>query len=219
MSSRFLSPEHGLDFLFEVRLEMGKEPDALFISQGKEQVLREFGPMFRAPETITYERFRKFLQFNTNRHWTGLNRQLPNLTKDMKVLREAISILVDESRSVSNRFDKAVSMVHGMKEGIATPILFVAYPEKYGVWNAKSEFGLRTLNLWPSGPASSDGDRYESINQSLLHVRDEFNKRLGSARLDLWTIDAYWHILKIWFDQGELDKMIDYWYTDKGTSS
>ncbi|HMS56099.1 MAG TPA: hypothetical protein PKA27_11930 [Fimbriimonadaceae bacterium] len=212
MKSRFLSAEDGLDFLFEVRHDMGKEPDAQFISQGKAQVLNEFGPMFRSPETITYDRFRKFLQFSSNRHWTGLNRQLPNLTRDMKALRAAISALVDESRPVPARFDEAVNMIRGMKEGIATPILFVAYPEKYGVWNAKSEFGLRTLGLWPEISGLTDGFRYVQINHALVRVRDDFNRRLGESRLDLWTIDAYWHILKIWEGQGELEKMIDLWY-------
>jgi hypothetical protein len=61
------------------------------------------------------------------------------MVSDMAALREALSVLLDESRDISDRLNHATSMVYGMGKNVATAILLVAYPDNYGVWNNRSE--------------------------------------------------------------------------------
>jgi hypothetical protein len=79
-----------------------------------------------------------------------------------------------------------IGQVTGMGTAVATAILFVAYPTKYGVWNSTSEGGLKALNLWPHFErGESVGERYVKVNQIL-------NKVSSDLGIDLWTLDMLW---------------------------
>jgi len=67
----------------------------------------------------------------------------------MPALRASLRSLFDESRPIEQRFDEAITTVPGMGKALATAILVVAFPEKYGVWNKTSEESLRALEIWP----------------------------------------------------------------------
>ncbi|HHU83327.1 MAG TPA: DUF1016 domain-containing protein [Firmicutes bacterium] len=157
----------------------------------KDAVLARFQTVF-TPEhvtAITEEGFRSFLLIENNRHWTGLHRQGPRMCADMDRLREALAILVDENQPVANRLDQAIEMVSGMGKNVATAILLVAYPDRYGVWNNRSEASMKQLDIWPSFDRNeSFGSRYVKINQILLQLRD-------MLQTDLWTLDALWWYL------------------------
>jgi hypothetical protein len=76
-----------------------------------------------------------------------------------------------------------------MSKGIATAILMVAYPDKYGVWNSKSEAGLAELGVWPDLPlGASEGEKYEAIN-GVLHTLCATND------VDLWSLDGLLHFI------------------------
>ncbi len=159
--------------------------------ESKEPVLARFQPVF-SPEhvtKITDDEFRDFLKFKNNRHWTGLSRQGPHMCADMDMLREALAILADETLSVADRLDQGPAMVKGMGKNVASAILLITHPDRYGVWNNRSEENMKQLGLWPNfDRGESFGSRYVKVNQILLKLRD-------ALQIDLWTLDALWWYL------------------------
>lgn len=163
------------------------------ICDARDDVLGRFGPLF-APDhlaTLSADAFASFLDFKINRHWSGIHRQKSKMTAgDMHLLRAALAVLLDESRPLAERYDETMSRMKGMGKATATPILLVAYPDRYGVWNSKSEAGLRRLKIFPTPSYASEGAQYAAINDVLL--------RLAAAlEVDLWTLDTLWE----WFLQ------------------
>lgn len=161
------------------------------IVEPKDIVLARFQTVF-TPEHVTItteEEFRSFLLFENNRHWTGLHRQGPRMCAEMDRLREALTILVDENQPVADRLDKAIGMVSGMGKNVASAILLVTYPDRYGVWNNRSEARMKRLGIWPAFDRNeSFGSRYVKVNQILLQLRD-------MLQTNLWTLDALWWYL------------------------
>lgn len=165
------------------------------IQAEKNEVVSRYGPMF-APENLdrlTPEEFRSFLPLENNRHWNGLQRHGNWMTEDMDRLRDALKILVDESRPISSRLDELHpkaedAMVRGFGRAVITAILQVEYPERYGVLNNTVESGMRDVGLWPKCESGAlFGQRYEIVNQVLV----EAAPRVG---VDLWTLDTLWWV-------------------------
>ncbi|MGA2588563.1 MAG: hypothetical protein ABSH32_01485 [Bryobacteraceae bacterium] len=163
------------------------------IADAKCDVLTEFGRYFH-PETLhvlTKEQFRHFLHIKHNRHWRSLERTRLVVSDHIGKLRNALSLLVDENKSIKERFDRLMphdrpGQIRYLNRGVLTPILQVAYPDKYGVWNTISEHGMKAVSAWPTIPLkASSGDRYYQINENLQYLARE----LG---IDLWTLDVLW---------------------------
>ena len=163
-----------------------------YIIESRDSVLARYKPMFSPTNisNLSEEDFRSFLYFENNRHWSGLYRQINRLTEDMDTLRDALRSLLDISRPLANRFDQAVSHVKGFGKALATAILLVSSPDKYGVWNNTSEAALKYLSLWQEFVrGKTQGQQYEQVNQLLLQLASD----LG---IDLWTLDALmWGVL------------------------
>ena len=154
-------------------------------------VLLKYQPIFsqNGITKLTKEDYLSFLSFKNNCHWTGLERKGRNATHDMESLRDALTILLNDSISISERLPRATAIVTGMGKAIATSILLVAYPQKYGVWNGTSEKALKILQIFPS-ERLSDGLKYKATN-------DVFQRLSSDLEIDLWTLDAlWWHFLK-----------------------
>lgn len=165
------------------------------ILEPKDAVLARFQPVFsveHAPN-ITEEEFRSFLVLENNHHWSGLQRQGPRMCSNMVKLRKALATLLNEVKPVPERLDEAIELVSGMGKNIASAILLVTQPDRYGVWNNRSEANMKQLGIWPRfDRGESFGNRYVKVNQILLQLRD-------ALQIDLWTLDALW-----WFlDQSE----------------
>lgn len=157
----------------------------------RDLVFSRYRPIFSPKHvlSLTKDEFTSFLYFENNRHWSGLHRQGLGAASDMERLRGSLAVLLDEDRPIRERFPEALGMVTGFGKAIATGILTVAYPEKYGVWNNTSEAALRQENLWPKLERGEGiGGRYEKINSLLVRVSFD----LG---IDLWTLDALWWFL------------------------
>jgi hypothetical protein len=159
----------------------------------RDRVIDVYGALF-APENLdhlTAEAFKGFLLFENNQHWWGIHRQQATITSDMDRLREALRILLDESRPIAARLDHLVrsdrpNYVPGLGKAVLTPILLVVYPQNYGVWNAISESAMKKLGIWPSfDRGSSFGDRYERLNRVLSRIAEDVG-------VDLWTLDGLW---------------------------
>jgi hypothetical protein len=166
-------------------------PDIRHIVAKREEVLDRFGPIFRDSLKLTRQDYLDFLSFKHNHHWTGLERLGRRATDDMDNLREAIGLLIDETKPISERFDTAFSMVRGAGAATLTPILLVAHPDRYGVWNGTSEPEMRERGVWPTFTyGASEGEKYEIINSVLLQLARDLN-------VDLWTLDALWWMSKL----------------------
>lgn len=158
----------------------------------RDGVLARYQPTFRPDNLpkLTADEFKSFLVFRNNRHWVGLHRKGPEVCADMPRLRNALALLVDESRPIADRINdlapgrpKAVS---GMGRAIMTAVLLVAYPDKYGVWNNTSQGAMEQLRLWPEFDRGMPlGARYARVNEVILDVARELD-------VDLWTMDGLW---------------------------
>lgn len=159
--------------------------------EAKDSVLRQYGEIFSQENipTITVEEFHSFLLFSNNKHWSGLQRHSPKMTEDIERLQEGLSLLVNEDQHLQSRLDEAIELIPGMGKAVATAILLVAFPQKYGVWNNTSEQALKQLDLWPEFErGTSFGERYVEVN----HVLNDLAADLG---LDLWTLDVLFYAL------------------------
>lgn len=156
--------------------------------QNKKEVQERFGYVF-SPERVwdlQEEQITAFLDFKNNQHWT-LQRQKSHITRDMEALRVGLSVLLNEERPLAPRYTEGVGMVKGMGKAIATAILQVAFPDRYGVWNGKSEGAMRILGVWPETErGSTKGEQYAAVNEVLSSLADELE-------VDLWTLDYLWN--------------------------
>lgn len=187
--------EH-LKTIFARSLSEGELQD---IIQARDDVLDRYAKIFAPANLAQLEEvdFRSFLYPENNHHWSGLYRQASSLTADMGALKKALSSLLDETRPLPERLDRAVGSVRGFGKALATAILLIVYPDRYGVWNSTSEAGLKALELWPDfDHGSTMGQKYEQINAIL----NSLAKDLGT---DLWTIDALWWVLTQEEGEGE----------------
>jgi len=168
-------------------------PDFKESIQARDEVLARYQPIFSPAylPNLTEEEFRSFLYFENNRHWTGLYRQAGRLTSNMDALRKALTMLLDEEKPLAQRFDDALNSVKGLGKALASAILLVAYPQRYGVWNSTSESGLKILGIWPEfDRGASIGEKYAELNALFLRLTEE----LG---IDLWTLDwLWWELVK-----------------------
>ena len=48
-------------------------------------------------DNLTAEDYKSFLNFRNNKHWTGLERQGPEITQGMQKLKSTLKLLLDES--------------------------------------------------------------------------------------------------------------------------
>ena len=212
----FANQAEALEFLTWSRAELLQaDYDADHVMSGRDEVLERFGPVFRnAQSALTPELLTEFLSFAKNHHWTGLHRQVSNLLLDFDATRSAVDLLTkrpDESDDVASRFDRTDKAVKGFGEGIMTPILFVAYPDTYGVWNRTSEDSLKLLSLWPMAErGETKGAVYEKVNARLYYARKYLNQNLpkGVHPVDLWTIDYFWHAIKVMHNDGRLTELV-----------
>jgi hypothetical protein len=171
---------------------MQKDPQIKSAVEARDEVLARYQPVF-SPEGIaqlTAEEFRDFLMFRNNRHWSGLQRMGPRTTEDMDALRNALTELLTEAIPVNQRLDRllpdGVARVKKLGKAILTPILLIAHPDRYGVWNGTSEGAMEQLGIWPEiNRGTSVGNQYVHLNALLLKIANDLS-------VDLWTLDALW---------------------------
>lgn len=149
-------------------------------------MLERYGAVFSPDHlaNLTAEDFKSFLLIKNNKHWEGIHRQGNLITKDMPRLREALSILLDQNHPIRHRLDQLFpknrpNMIEGLGRAVATPILLVSDPAKYGVYNTRSEAALHRTRLWPGLPrGASFAQRYVAVNEVLLDLAQRYNLTL-----------------------------------------
>lgn len=179
-----MSIDSAVERLRAAERDMRDDPPASI--EQKDSVFDEYQSIFQPTEigSLTEQEFKEFLLYENNRHWTGLHRKRSMMTDDMEQLRDGLRSLVDEEQDLASRVQNTKEKVDGMGKATISAILVTAYPEKYGVWNNRSEEALKQLDVWPDFEYGSDfGQRYDRVNEILLDLSTE----LG---LDLWDLDA-----------------------------
>ncbi|RIK62648.1 MAG: hypothetical protein DCC65_17215 [Planctomycetota bacterium] len=156
----------------------------------KQRVLDHYGKVFALSNIskLSADEFLAFLKYKNNCHWEGLHRRGQDIVADMKGLRKSLAALLDESQPVAARLDRVLDgadKVPFMGRAIVTAILLVVYPDRYVVWNRKSEDGMRALGLWPDTANASRGRQYERINAIAIATA-------AALEVDLWTLDCLW---------------------------
>ena len=157
--------------------------------QEEQQVIARYGAMFHPSnlEHLTKEDFASFLLIKNNRHWDGIHRQVNMITADMPKLRTVLKELLDESRPIDERLEElfpknADNAIKGLGRAIVTPILLMVYPDKYGVYNTKSEQGLQAMGMLPNLKRKSFAEKYVAVNGVLKQIAEQF-------KLSLWQVD------------------------------
>lgn len=179
-----MSIDSAIERLRAAERDMRKDPPNSI--EDKDSVLEDYQPIFQPEEigSLTEQVYKEFLLYENNRHWTGLHRKRSMMTEDMEQLRDGLRILVDEEQNLATRVRTVKKEVDGMGKATISAVLVTAYPEKYGVWNNRSEEALKQLDSWPDFEYGSNfGQRYERVNEVLLDLSKELE-------LDLWELDA-----------------------------
>jgi len=171
---------------------LSTEDELKNIVESKGEVLRRFQPIFMRDHLLqlTEQEFSPLLYFENNHHWSGLHRHLPKIRANMPLLRKVLAELLEESKSIEERFNYAVETVPGMGKAIVTAILQIVFPREYGVWNNTSEGGLKALNIWPQF------DRGESMGGRYIKINDTLKDMSRVLEIDLWTLDSLWWAVK-----------------------
>lgn len=161
--------------------------------KAQDAVIARYGALFHPNnlDNLTAEEFHSFLLYQNNQHWKGISRHVTSIVRDMDRLRQALHILLDESYPIEDRLNTLFpkhepNYIKGLGRAVATPILMVVYPERYGVLNTISEEGLKVIGEYPDLPRGTTfGEEYKAVNSVLNRLADE----LG---LSLWELDSLW---------------------------
>jgi len=162
----------------------------------EKQVIDEFGSMFRPNnlDELNKEDFKSFLLYKKNKHWWGIARHGNEVTKDMRKLRLALKILLDENKPLKERLDYLFQKdspyyIHGLGKAVLTPILMVVYPMKYSVYNNRTAEGLEKVGLYPKFSISDNfSDRYIKVNKVLNSLATQNNMSLFELDVVWWKI-------------------------------
>jgi len=174
-------------------LEVKKDYENPVAQKEKDEVLKRFGQLFNSSnlESLTKEEFKSFLLIKNNKHWDGIHRQGNMITEDMEKLKSALKILLNEKTPIKKRLDflfpkNGQNYIKGLGRAVVTPILLMAYPDKYGVYNRRSAEGLKNVGLEPTfSRGSSFAEKYIEINKILNNLAKEHD-------LYLYELDNVW---------------------------
>jgi len=159
--------------------------------ESEKKVVGKYGQMFNPANLhqLTKEDFKSFLLIKNNLHWEGIHRQGNLITSDMNTLKKYLRYLLNEEILLKERLstdfvDKGGHWVKGIGRAVMSAILLVTYPQKYGVWNSRSESALKTLKLFPKFlPKDSFANKYLKVNEVILDLAQKYN-------ITLWQLDG-----------------------------
>jgi hypothetical protein len=162
----------------------------------RKEAYADFRERLRQDKLVDWDKlqedFRDFLYFKNNKSWTTLYRTGLQALKDLERLWKLLVYLQDESVDVETRVRGGLQgeyYCYGIGPNILTALLHTFNPDKYGVWNSRTEDTLNLIRRMPE-PASDRGRKYGLINDELLQLREEL-------RTELTTVDSFmWFISK-----------------------
>jgi len=137
---------------------------------------------------LTADDFAAFLRI-----WPGISRYGTALTQDMGALRAGIARLLDDAVPIESRLEwlwpASEKPLPGLGKSVGTPLLFVARPGSFGIWNSVSESAMQRLGLMPSFPRGwSPARQYLLVNRVMVTAAEQLST-------DVWTLDSVWPAL------------------------
>lgn len=159
--------------------------------KAKEKYAVLFSPSYLGK--LTREDFESFLYYRNNRAWTNLYRRCKEAARNIGDLRKAIAYLQNESIDIRTRINSLLRggsyYVRGMGKNLATSILHVCDKmDRYGVWNNRTEGGLKKLGRLPIRTYNY-GEFYYRINMELNQLKEELDTDLIMVDGFMWYID------------------------------
>jgi len=179
--------------LQEAIKETKKEFENIDRKNEENEVIEKYGSMFNPNklDSLTKEDFKSFLLMKNNKHWEGIHRQGNMITQDMGKLKKALKILLNEEVPIEKRLNILIpknkaNFIKGLHRSVVTPIMMVVYPDKYGVYNRRSDEGLTKVGLMPKyGKGAAFSRKYIEINKVLNSLASENN-------MTLFELDGVW---------------------------
>ena len=117
------------------------------------------------------------------------------IVRDISKFKETVNFLIDESVHVERRLNEILNdngrhRIEGIGKGLATSILMDLNPQKYAIWNNKTNMGLEALGLAPQFVWGDDwGTRYEKVMEVIRYIRDL------KPELSFLEVDHFLHIV------------------------
>lgn len=156
----------------------------------------DFRDRFSQKKLVSLEKlcedFRQFLYFKNNLSWTTLYRSGLEALSDPERLWQMVTFIQDKSINIQSRVTSALEgeyHIRGVGRNILTALLHTFNPDKYGVWNNRTEDTLKLIRRTPTA-ASETGKKYLAINEELIKLGTELDT-------DLTTIDGLmWYVSK-----------------------
>lgn len=180
----------------EIKVEMGglEWPTGQIWIEERKRVYQEYRIKFNVEglDALEKEDFLEFLQFRNNFSWIGLYRWGNRAAENMKQVRNALKVLLDEEIPIRDRLNKILkrdsqSHVDGLGKNLATSILMVSQPDLYGVMNEKALDAIAILGRI-FRVSSNPGRSYEGFNEYLRELATKLNTDLISLDGFLWYL-------------------------------
>jgi|GEM_PF-1515761 len=117
--------------------------------------------------------------------WTDPSVNKWEFAEKLDEFKRLIRYMKDESIPVEERMENAFKKfgISGLTPKILSGILFVLYPDKYGVWNSENEKALRILGKIPK-LTGRVGEDYRRINEKFHELANELD-------IDLIKLDMF----------------------------
>jgi len=116
--------------------------------------------------------------------------------RDKDKFRKMVIYLLDEELNIIKRINEVLSgsyRIEGAGKALITSFLMDFNPDKYCLWNNKTELGISVLGLEMYEAKDSMGNKYLKVLNKLTYLKDiapELNLSLGDIDLFLHTISA-----------------------------
>ena len=188
-----------MDRLLETKLEafhtFGQTPEQKEHEKDAQQRSGEYQRLFSPGniENLQKSDVEGFLDWQGR--WNGLFRQKGRIVSDMKRLKEALAILLNEgSRDIEERLDELIgwnkpNYIKGLDRAVLTAILHLVYPSDYGVYNRTVEDGLNELGRMPRFVRGERfGSRYCRVNETLRQLSKETGLSLAEVDIFVWFV-------------------------------
>jgi hypothetical protein len=162
----------------------------------RRKVYDDFRERFNQRKLVSWEKlcedFRQFLYFKINLSWTTLYRSGLAALSDPERLWKMLTFIQNESIDIQTRVRGALEgeyYTRGVGKNILTALLHTFNPDRYGVWNSRTEDTLKLIRRTPKA-ASDTGKKYLAVNEELIKLGKELDT-------DLTTIDGLmWYVSK-----------------------
>lgn len=172
----------------QIRIFKEATTDVMKLRLEEQEICSYWGIIFspKGVATLTKQDITGFLRYEQNRRWKEISKE--DVSSDMDRLRKALSILIDPSLPIVGRLNvletgRGEYAIPYLGKAKLTPILLVASPKEYGVWNDYSERALRRMGLFPEfEPDWHLGEQYLAVNTVLVGLATEY-------KLSLWWLD------------------------------